>query len=196
MAQETETHTTPADRSLGRSILWVALAVFASLYVTAINGGPLFYYDSAGYLDNGFKVMRMLGMLQTETIMRMLGMLQTETIGGAGAGGGEALGDGTVNGSRSVVYSILVAVASARFGIIAIPFLHLAVFLITAGSSYSCCWAQLEYFGTRRAGIWYCGGGCRTGCCASEFAAVLHRLFHARHSGRRLGPLHRAVVAR
>ena len=82
MAQETETHTTPADRSLGRSILWVALAVFASLYVTAINGGPLFYYDSAGYLDNGFKV------------MRMLGMLQTETIGGAGAGGGEALGDG------------------------------------------------------------------------------------------------------
>ena len=120
MAQETETHTTPADRSLGRSILWVALAVFASLYVTAINGGPLFYYDSAGYLDNGFKV------------MRMLGMLQTETIGGAGAGGGEALGDGTVNGSRSVVYSILVAVASARFGIIAIPFLHLAVFLITA----------------------------------------------------------------
>ncbi len=120
MAQETETHTTPADRSLGRSILWVALAVFASLYVTAINGGPLFYYDSAGYLDNGFMV------------MRMLGMLQTETIGGAGAGGGEALGDGTVNGSRSVVYSILVAVASARFGIIAIPFLHLAVFLITA----------------------------------------------------------------
>ena len=31
-----------------------------------------------------------------------------------------------------MVYSILVAVASARFGIIAIPFLHLAVFLITA----------------------------------------------------------------
>ncbi len=100
--------------SLGGAILWIGLAVLACLSVFMVNGRPLFYFDTVGYVSQG------------HTGLQQLGIEGESPLAGRSAAGGEAAGapdtteieaDNTVDGSRSTVYALLTG-ALARLGAI------------------------------------------------------------------------------
>jgi len=99
--------------------LWWVLALVVTLSVAAINGGPLYYFDSGGYLDNGIKALGQLGLWQPEV---------TQTGASTGTGGAD---DGTVNGSRSLLYSVLSAGISVFLGTSMMPFFHSILLLVS-----------------------------------------------------------------
>lgn len=74
--------------------LWLTLSCAALLGVLALNGTPLFYFDTAGYLGHGDGIFRVLGLFQ-------------DAPSGDGTTGDATNGDGIVIGSRSAVYAIL-----------------------------------------------------------------------------------------
>ncbi|MBV1902114.1 MAG: hypothetical protein KUG58_00600 [Marinosulfonomonas sp.] len=99
-----------------RMSLWIGAAFVACLSVSLINGGPLYYFDSGGYLDNGVKVLRQFGFLVAE--------------GGEGASAaGDDAGANTVNGARSLVYSLLSTVAALGLGASSVPILNAVAIL-------------------------------------------------------------------
>ena len=85
--------------------LCLVLAVLGCLWVLAVNGGPLFYYDSISYLLRGLQTFQQLGLIDPANDT----LLQFSSSGGdgGGAGGGVTDSAGTVDGSRSLVFSIL-----------------------------------------------------------------------------------------
>jgi hypothetical protein len=91
------------------------------LWIAIVNGGPLYYYDSAAYVDNGAKLLELLG-INTTPVAAL-----------PEAGGGEALGANTVNGSRSVTYSLISGVLGVLVSPVSLPIAHALVTLLT-------CW--------------------------------------------------------
>ena len=75
---------------------WALAAWLVLLAVFAVNGAPLFYFDTAGYFDTGTKM------------LHVLGLFPPEGVGGV-TGAAEAAPDGTVVGSRSAVYALIAA---------------------------------------------------------------------------------------
>lgn len=107
-----------APNSRVQTAMWIALAVISCSYIAILNGGPLFYYDSFGYLDSGIKTLRFLGLVGHEGVT------------GSGVGGAE--GDGVINGSRSAVYSVLVAGLAYFLGAVSVPIGHLVMVIGTS----------------------------------------------------------------
>lgn len=103
------------------AVLWLAAALAACLSVTVINGGGLSYFDTAGYLEQG------------KTSLTSFGLLPDTPAGDTGAGDGTGAGaeedDGVVIGSRSAIYSTLVAALHFSLGLIALPVLQALIFL-------------------------------------------------------------------
>ena len=109
----------PANRAL-KTVLWVGLVLLVSLSVLLINGQPLFYYDSPAYIDQGSKLLLRLG-------------VGPEQIGqGTVAAALAEDGDGTVNGSRSAVFSLLAAILSRLGGIGLIPLANVLLIAVAA----------------------------------------------------------------
>jgi len=104
--------------------LWVGLALVLLLSVTIINRGPLYYYDSSAYVDNGAKLLEMLGIQSAPDHALPV------------AGGGEALGDKTVNGSRSVFYSLFSSVFSVLMAPISLAFAQAILTLVVGLLTY------------------------------------------------------------
>lgn len=88
----------PGSQTWREDLAWIALALVVALGAAILNGGPLFYYDTAGYLVHGDKMLELLGLPAPDT-------------GGDGtvARAVAAPDDGTVVGSRSPVYALLLA---------------------------------------------------------------------------------------
>lgn len=86
----------------GLPLLIGALSVVAALAVVLINGAPLFYFDSLGYIDQGTSALRMIvpqGWLEA-----------TAPAGGAVGGSGPVVQGPSVNSSRSAVYPVVLAI--------------------------------------------------------------------------------------
>ena len=111
--------TEPGGAGSHAQYLWWFVAIVMCLYIAALNGGPLYYYDSGGYLDNGSKALQELGLWTTPTSEQATHSVQT------------AAGDGTVNGSRSLLYSLISAGFALFVGASAVPFAHLGLILAT-----------------------------------------------------------------
>ena len=80
---------------------WVFAALLAMSSVLILNGRPLFYYDTVGYVDQG------------QTALEKLGLLERSDAGQAGADQVESGAKiRTVDGSRSAFYSVLAGVAN------------------------------------------------------------------------------------
>jgi hypothetical protein len=86
-----------------RSLLWYALALAACLSVLAINGRPLFYWDTVGYIAQGTEALQQIG---------LVGRAPPDAAADVATGTGTApqvpaTGRPTVDGSRSIAYSLL-----------------------------------------------------------------------------------------
>lgn len=85
-------------RTAGRAhdALWLGAAALACLWVTLANGGPLYYFDTAGYVEQGTAALRQLGLIAPEPV-----------VAAGGGTAGSVAGAATVDGSRSAVYAVL-----------------------------------------------------------------------------------------
>ncbi|MCU9849590.1 hypothetical protein OEZ60_16440 [Defluviimonas sp. WL0024] len=99
--------------SIGRAVLWIAVALLACLSVLMINGKPLFYFDTMGYVSQGHSALFHIGFPGKSPIHREE---VTEVATGKGPDiTAEIEADHTVDGSRSTVYSLF-AGTLARLG--------------------------------------------------------------------------------
>ena len=111
MAMATGNGSIAGQSSVGRSVLWLSLAVIACLSVFLINGKPLFYFDTVGYVSQGHSGLNQLGIKGASPLVKP----SAETGDGAELDTTEIEADNTVDGSRSTVYALL-AGALARLG--------------------------------------------------------------------------------
>lgn len=101
--------------------LWYALALAACLSVLAINGRPLFYWDTVGYITQGSEALEQVGLIDPAP---------------AGATGGAdgtvaAAPKATVDGSRSIAYSLFFG-ALAQLGLLDLADLIHAIAVLAA----------------------------------------------------------------
>ena len=103
--------------SVGRSVFWLALAVIACLSVLFVNGKPLFYFDTVGYISQGHSALRQLGLPAESPLAGRNALLakKAEEAEGSSRGTAEIESENTVDGSRSAVYALM-AGALARLG--------------------------------------------------------------------------------
>lgn len=100
-----------AGRSSGLgSALWIMAAVIACLSVLAINGRPLFYFDTVGYISQGHSGLKQLGIPGKSPLAGRMKAVATNTPDASEIDAAQ-----TVDGSRSTVYA-LVSGALARLG--------------------------------------------------------------------------------
>lgn len=101
-----------ASRRALPGAVWIALACLACLSVLILNGQPLYYFDSLGYVAQGRAALVKLGWHEPHAAAAA-GAAVT-----AGAGAiVDLAGAGTVDGSRSAVYALL-AGALSRIGVL------------------------------------------------------------------------------
>lgn len=125
-------------RSRWANGLWFAIAFAACLSVFAINGGALYYYDTAGYLEQG------------KTALSSLGWDLSPTPAGDGTGAAVAApseSDGVVVGSRSAIYSVSMTVLHFTLGINALVILQVLALILAIGISAR---VALRSFGSER----------------------------------------------
>ncbi len=115
-------HDVRAGSALG-STLWVMAALFAMLSVLAVNGRPLFYFDSMWYVAQGDTALRQLGIKGESPLHDRNQRLKSEAekAGGETSAGAaattEITAENTVDGSRSAGYSLISGIL-ARLGIL------------------------------------------------------------------------------
>ena len=78
--------------------LWLVLALLACLAVAMLNGRPLFYFDTGGYVVQGTTAMEQLHLIEAPAPAE-------PAADGSGTAGGKS--QGTVDGSRSAAYAVL-----------------------------------------------------------------------------------------
>ncbi|HQY44858.1 MAG TPA: hypothetical protein PK450_11850 [Paracoccaceae bacterium] len=88
------------SRNRTSAVLWLGLAVLAVASVLILNGRPLFYFDTVGYVDQGKVALQQLGLTAAPPV---------EPSGGTVA----ASALRTVDGSRSPFYSLLAGIFDA-----------------------------------------------------------------------------------
>ncbi len=89
-----------AGQGGARWVLWIGAGLAACLWIALANGGPLYYFDTAGYIDQGM------------VALRQIGLVPPAATGPDAVAGAAAAGQSTVDGSRSVVYALLSALLS------------------------------------------------------------------------------------
>lgn len=121
-----ERAVTLPDRSRAAAvpgIVWIGAAVLACLAVVILNGRPLFYFDTGGYVAQGRVALTQLGWVEPP--------VAPPTGGAEVAGGGDMAGAGTVDGSRSAVYALVAGVLSRLGFLEGLIALHIAAVLVT-----------------------------------------------------------------
>lgn len=114
--------------SVGRSVLWLTLAVFACLSVYLINGKPLFYFDTVGYVAQGHSGLKHLGIRGASPLAAP--GITTEAGDVREPDTTEIEANHTIDGSRSMVYALLSG-ALARLGAMeGLIFLNVAAVLL------------------------------------------------------------------
>jgi hypothetical protein len=104
------------------ALLWYVAALLGCLAVLPLNGGgPLYYFDTGGYLAQGRALLAALGLPPPAG----------EAAGAVAGAAGPAAGDGSVVGSRSAVYAGLLALAE-RAGLLDLVVLLQAALLLVA----------------------------------------------------------------
>ena len=98
--------------------LWLLVSLVAALSVWILNGAPLFYHDTFGYLEQGHKMVDLFIQSGAEP-------------GGASAKGASVNADGGVVGARSAVYGFLIGGLDRLAGLNLVVFAQLSVVVVT-----------------------------------------------------------------
>lgn len=108
MAARTEVEPVRRGRAAVKGLLWLALAVAVSLSVLAINGRPLFYWDTIGYIQQGQNALAKVGFAKPAPPAAAVTAMPADVGGTVPAvASPDAAGPKTVDGSRSLFYSVL-----------------------------------------------------------------------------------------
>ena len=118
----------------GRAILWIAAAVLACLSVYLINGRPLFYFDTVGYISQGHTGLRQLGIAGESPLAVRMARIKAEKaaqgIAESGPDTTEIEAENTVDGSRSTVYALTSALLARAHALEGLMALNIAAVLI------------------------------------------------------------------
>lgn len=98
--------------------VWYVIALIACGSLMILNSGALYYFDTASYLEQG------------KTALFALGLFSPEASVGAAEASGDEPPDGIVIGSRSAVYSVMMAMARFTIGVNWIVLLHSAALIL------------------------------------------------------------------
>ncbi|HQU69315.1 MAG TPA: hypothetical protein PLI43_14135 [Albidovulum sp.] len=100
------------------SMLWIAAAFVAMFSVLAINGRPLFYFDTVGYISQGTEALDKLGVRSESPLHKRNAAARAEGESNAALPETTEIdADHTVDGSRSAPYALLAGLL-ARMGIL------------------------------------------------------------------------------
>lgn len=111
----------PAPQRRAVGLIWLALALVACLSVTILNGRPLFYYDTRGYIDQGTTGLTHLRLIpRNEVHQAPITQSQRE----AGDVAAPVTGNRTVDGSRSASYALLAALLAHLHALWTIPLVN------------------------------------------------------------------------
>ncbi len=126
--------STVARGGAARSVIWIALAVLACLSVYLINGRPLFYFDTVGYISQGHTGLRQLGFEGESPLGVRMAKIKAEK---AARGIAEPVpdtaeieADDTVDGSRSAVYALFAALLARAQMLEGLMVLNIAAVLL------------------------------------------------------------------
>lgn len=121
---ELDLKTRPAEGGI-QAVMWYGLAVFACLLIALINKGPLYYFDTAGYLEQGQSTFGSLGLFEAAPSGEDGASAGTEQTAGAKGP------DGVVVGSRSVVYATFLTLMHFTIGISAALIVQVAALILS-----------------------------------------------------------------
>jgi hypothetical protein len=100
------------------SMLWIAAAFIAMFSVLVINGRPLFYFDTVGYIAQGTQALNKLGVRSESPLQKRNAAAEADGEGHiAPPETTEIDAQNTVDGSRSAPYALLSG-ALARLGLL------------------------------------------------------------------------------
>lgn len=113
---------------------WIGLAVIACLSVLLINGRPLFYFDTVGYIDQGQSVLDRLGLIDLSeradnAAPAADGAAQATAVAPTEAAAA-APGARTVDGSRSIFYSVAMGALASLGALELMNLLHAAAVIV------------------------------------------------------------------
>lgn len=123
-----------ADGGMGRAILWIAAALIACLSVFLINGRPLFYFDTVGYISQGHTGLKQLGIRGesplTVRMEKIKARKAAEGVTEAAPDTAEIDAANTVDGSRSTVYALTTALLARFHALEGLMLLNIAAVLL------------------------------------------------------------------
>src|SRR5690606_37013177 len=129
-----DSNATGAGGGTGRAVIWIAVAVIACLSVFLINGRPLFYFDTVGYISQGHTGLRQLGIRgESPMAVRMEKIRAQKAAEGVVEGvpdTTEIEAENTVDGSRSTVYALTTALLARFHALEGLMLLNIAAVLI------------------------------------------------------------------
>jgi len=105
---------------------WLIAAFAACLCVFAINGGPLYYHDSADYLNRGGQVLSVVG-LRSPVRIDAVEQVREAAAAGTAAPAPADSGAKTADVSRSVIYALIVGLFAALGALEGVVLLNAAV---------------------------------------------------------------------
>lgn len=118
----------------GRAILWIAAAVIACLSVFLVNGRPLFYFDTVGYISQGHNGLRQIGIKGESPLAARIAKIKAQQVADGTAEAApdttEIEAENTVDGSRSTVYALTTALLARFHALEGLMFLNIAAVLI------------------------------------------------------------------
>lgn len=118
------------DETSGRvtGALWIAAALLLCLSVLILNGRPLFYFDTIGYIDQGQSILEKLNILPPPEAPAV--SADTTAPAAAPAAPPAEPKDKTVDGSRSIFFSILMGGLAALGTIEVVNLLNAAAIIL------------------------------------------------------------------
>lgn len=99
MSDKAGSYAAPRDGTARAAVLWSALAVACCLWVLAVNGRPLFYWDTVGYIEQGQNALAKVGFKGPAVAVVPTDAVTADAV--------VPNGPKTVDGSRSLFYSVL-----------------------------------------------------------------------------------------
>ena len=108
-------------------LLWLVVAFVAMMSVTILNGRPLFYYDTRGYIDQGTTGLNQLGLIAKPSGEPAPVVHPQGEAGGVAA---PVKSDNTVDGSRSAVYALIAATFAHLQALWTVPFVNALLVLL------------------------------------------------------------------